>query len=259
MNDSVAPLTTPARYCNAGSSNKRTPWRHFVLSVALGVSLFGCVGSSHLMADAPASAAPIAPSAGVASVVFARPSSFGWAVNFTIVDHNGRFIGDAVANSHFAVQVPPGEYFFIADGENTEVVHATLAPGKVYYVEVAARMGILTARVSIEPLRRDTDAWRAIVGSLAATRRLVPLSSTGQAEIDRNAKAVQRRVERAKQRWAELSPAERAARTLAPDDGTGDTHSGPPVPSSAPATPQPTTAPQGAPATPPVARPAAGV
>src|SRR5205814_6740720 len=114
--------------------------------------------------------------------------------NFTIVDHNGRFVGEAVAESHFAVTVPPGEYLFIADAENTDVVHANLAPGLVYYIAVAAQMGAFSAGVNMDPIKPTEEEWRKIPEYLKESKRLVSLLSAGQGELNADPEKLRKMV-----------------------------------------------------------------
>ena len=76
-------------------------------------AVWGCAGSSDYM-RAVATPAPIGATADKSTVVFVRPSGIAFGVNFAILDQQGHWIGDAVAQSHFAVQLPPGEYMFVA-------------------------------------------------------------------------------------------------------------------------------------------------
>jgi len=249
-----------------------------LVTLALTFAATACSGSSHLMAEAPKPPAPLAPSPNAATVVFLRPSGFGFAVNFTIVDQNGRFVGEAVAESHFAVTVPPGEYLFIADAENTDVVHANLAPGRVYYVNVAAQMGALSAGVNLDPVRPSEAEWREIPKSLAESNRLIALVAQGQAELNADPANLRKIVEDGKRKWAEFSPQEKAAHALDFGDGVGSSSPPQPMPQyqaggppmqpqyqpaglpqgqPPPGQPPPNAPPQGAPPPPPQGPPAA--
>src|SRR5947209_1481562 len=68
-----------------------------------------------------------------ALVVFVRPSAFAWAVSANVLDESGRFLGDATARGHFAAVVPPGRHLLIIWAENTDVLEAELAPGRIYF------------------------------------------------------------------------------------------------------------------------------
>ncbi len=187
------------------------------LTLAAAPALAGCAGSSDRMRPA-ASAAPLAPAEGEATLVFFRPSRFAFHVNFSIYDAKGAFFGDAVADSHFAVKLPPGGYTILAEGENTTALYAHVAAGKTYYVEVVPHLGWLRARVELEALRRghpdlpEVEAW-------LRGRRLEPVAGPGRAAFDRGGADLDGRVAEAKREWDALAPAERRERTLEPADG----------------------------------------
>jgi hypothetical protein len=196
------------------------------------------------MAPAPAPAPAFAPAHGVATVAFLRPSGLGSAITFMIIDHNGRFLGDSTAGASFSVQLPPGEYLFIAEGENTAVMHANLGAERLYYIEVVPKMGLLSARVGLEPIKPGTDAWRKLPETIPDTTRLVPLFREGQAAIDATPDVIQKRIATAKEKWAGYSPAERVELGLEPADGiAGQAPPGAPI-----ASPPPPPATQPAPA-----------
>jgi hypothetical protein len=144
----------------------------FVAVASLG--LVGCAGSSEYMREARPAASIAAP-ADQAVVVFVRPSGLAFAINFSIIDQAGHWMGDAVSQSHFAVIMPPGEYTFIGWAENTDLVKASLAPGHIYYVEVSPELGALYAQVSLEALTPRSDDWKNLPRWLADTKRLEPL------------------------------------------------------------------------------------
>jgi hypothetical protein len=212
---------------------------HAFVTLVLATALTACGGSSHLMAEAPQPVQPLAPSQNAATVVFMRPSGLGFAINFTIVDQSGRFVGEAVAESHFAVTVPPGEYLFIADAENTDVVHANLAPGLIYYINVAAQMGALSAGVNMDPVKPTEPEWREIPKSLAESKRLIAMLSSGQTELNSDPSKLRKMVDDGKRKWAEFSPAEKAMHALELGDGAGLRPSPPPMPQYQTGAPQP--------------------
>lgn len=218
--------------------------------LGLGMSCFGCMAHSKYMQEMPAPVPALAPTASAARVVFVRPSGMAGAIKFMIIDQNGRFIGESTANSHFAVDVPPGEYLFIAEGENTAVMHANVAANHLYYVEVTAKMGILIARVALEPIKPGSEAWNELQQSLAETQRLTPLAQAGQAALAAKSKAIVDRIANAKSKWADYSAQDRAELSLEPSDGVAGPEApqnvaaalpAPTAPAPGPAPSQPTT------------------
>ncbi len=201
-----------------------------LLLLSLCITQIGCTATSQYMTAVPPPAAALAPAAGKATVVFIRSSGLGGAIKFMIIEQNGRFMGESTAGGHFPAILAPGEYLFIAEGENTAVMHANLAPDRLYYVDVDPKMGVFSARVGLEPIKPGSDAWRKVPEMLNDTKRFIPLIPQGQAALDAESSDIQKRVANAKSKWAGYSPAERAELSLEPGDGVG---------TKAPAAPQP--------------------
>ena len=181
---------------------------------AAAVTLTGCAGHSDLMAKAASTyASAVTPSS--ATIVFFRDSGVAYAVNFAILDQSANFLGDAVARADFAVQVPPGRYFFVAKGgEGTDAVQAEVAAGHVYYVRVIPRMGMWLAGVELDPIKPGEKDWQRLSGWLTQTNHLTPL--VPKSPVGLSASSLPEWAARA---WGELSPAERASHTLVPEDG----------------------------------------
>lgn len=149
--------------------------------VSLAVALTGCAGNSQFMVEAPAGTPRVAPAPNVATVVFIRESGLGFLVNFAIVDQASNFLGEAVAKSHFAVQVPAGRYFFVArGGEGTDVVRAEVAAGSLYVIRVSPRMGMWQASVVLDPIKRSEPEWSSVPRWLAGSNHLLQLTSAPQ-------------------------------------------------------------------------------
>jgi hypothetical protein len=199
------------------------------------------------MVAVPAPAPAITATPGKATIVFVRTSGVGSAIKFMIIDHYGRFLGESTASSHFPVVLEPGEYLFIAESENTAVMHANVWPDRVYYVEVVAKMGVLYARVGLEPVKPGTDSWKEVKGWLSGTDRFMPNAAQGQAAINADSAEIQKRIANAKEKWAGYSAAERAEVSLEPTDGAGGQvpMQAQPAPAAQPAAPgvAPTSAP----------------
>lgn len=178
------------------------------------IALTGCSGHSDLMAKAPSTyASAVTPSR--ATIVFFRDSGVAYAVNFAILDQAANFLGDAVARSDFSVQVPPGRYFLVAKGgEGTDAVQAEVAAGHVYYVRVIPRMGMWLAGVELDPIKPAEQEWQRLSKWLTQTNHLTPV--VPKVPVGLSASPL---PEWAAKAWGELSPAERAARTLFPTDG----------------------------------------
>jgi hypothetical protein len=183
------------------------------------------------------SATPIVAPADKATVVFLRPSGLGFLINFSILDQKGTWLGDAVAKTHFVVQLPPGEYMFVGWAENTAALKATVAAGRVYYVKVDPSMGLGSARIALEALSPRHAEWAEVQGWLQETTRGEPLSE-GVSYMEGRKDDATERVRSANENWNEYSEADKQSRTLRAEDGVAQPGVGaagaPPAPVPAP-------------------------
>jgi len=154
-----------------------------------------------------------------ALVVFVRPSSYASRDLATILDEQGAFLGDSVAETQFAVACPPGQHLFLAWSQNTAPLSANLLPGRVYYVEVSPRPGFFSSRVQLLAITPRSNNWNQLGTWLSESTQLVPDMAAGQAYLNGRGDAVRERIRRARERMSELDAEERAARTLQPEDG----------------------------------------
>jgi len=179
------------------------------------VALAGCAGHSDFMLKVPQGAPAVAPVSDRATVAFIRDSGFGFAVNFSIIDQAGNLLGDAVARSHFALQLPAGRYFFFARGnENTDVVQADVRAGRVYYVHVVPHFGTWLAHVELDPIKPNEPDAGSLPAWLAETDHLTPLIPKVPTSLEENALP-----DWASKVWSTLSPSEQVAHSLVPSDG----------------------------------------
>jgi hypothetical protein len=180
--------------------------------------LFGCSVSSEYMQQQipplPLSAVP-----DKATVVFIRPSGYGGRMKTVILDEHGRFLGEDWGETYFSVQVPAGDHVFLSWAENTAALHASLAPGKTYYVEVAPKMGAFSARVHLMAVTPHSESWGKLREWLSDSKQLVPNEPAGQAYLASRADDVKERLNRASAIWGEYKPDEIAERTIKAEDG----------------------------------------
>jgi len=146
-----------------------------------------------------------------------RPHTFAFSQNFRIIDHAGRFVGEALSGSYFVVRPKPGEYVFILGEDVLDVLYANVAPGFTYFVNVVPVPGSFTVRAQLRPLRPNDPEWNRLDAYLN-DGQVVPLFDKGQAAVDRDA-GVRSRIERAKKMWAEMPAQERPAHSLGPTEG----------------------------------------
>jgi hypothetical protein len=191
--------------------------RHLLSPAVLALALAGCASSEYMHEVPPGRAIAAAPDR--ATVVFVRPSGFGFAIKTTILDEHGGFVGESLPQSQFAVSLPPGKHLFIAWAENTGALQADLAPGKTYYVEVSPKMGALSARVHLLAIAPRTKSWEKLSEWLRESKAYDPDQTAGQAYLASRQGDVQERLRRANDAIASYDASELADRTLNPGDG----------------------------------------
>jgi hypothetical protein len=96
----------------------------------------------------------IKPSRGKCMVYIARRETVALFINFGIYDGDF-FLGKLAINKYFAYECDPGEHAFIAKSENTFYVDANLEEGRIYVIDVKAKMGIVMAQVELVPLDKS--------------------------------------------------------------------------------------------------------
>jgi len=137
----------------------------------------------------------------------------------TILDEEGRFLGDSLPSGCFTAHVQPGRRMFIGVGANTAALDATLEAGRIYYVEVVIRLGSISSRAQLFGVHpgKDSDAqlrrwWRE------CDHYQVESAAGQRSWQEREAERIDR-VRRAREQIARFSDDERARRSLGPEDG----------------------------------------
>lgn len=188
-----------------------------VAALAAGVAL-GCTGTSPYMAPAAHSAIETAPE--MATVVFARPSEMGGgAARVTILDGKGRFLGDTLPGTYFAVRMPAGEHMFLSWGESVSPVKATVAAGKVYFVEAYSPTGLGTPALALRAVTLHSANYGKTEEWMTHATPLSPAEDKGQAYLQNEASGVQSAIAKGTQVFAAYTPTESAEHTLAAEDG----------------------------------------
>jgi hypothetical protein len=195
--------------------------RLFVLlcgSLFLLLGATGCAATSEYMFEIQ-NPRVIAATPTTATVVFLRPSGWAAGIKTLIFDGRGRFLGESLPKSHFAVSVPPGQHLFISWAENTAALQAVLAPGRVYYVEVSPKLGALSARMHLLAINSRSESWSKLGDWIADTKQLVPDEAAGQAYMQSRSEDVAERLRRGNEAIEKYDTVELEARTLRPEDG----------------------------------------
>lgn len=199
----------------------RGPWSRavgsVVLAVALATGVAGCAAQSKYMQET--AAGPIVAQPDAATVVFVRPSGFAGGLRATILDEKGRFLGDSLPESYFAVNVTPGEHVFISWAENTGALRANVAAGKIYFVEVSPKMGALSARVHLLGITPRAKSWAKLDTWMSESKAYAPDERSGQAYLAGRSDDVRERIRRANEALSEYSREELAERVIGPADG----------------------------------------
>lgn len=191
-------------------------WRRSFLSFALAGA--GCAATSEFMTELAVPRSP-APVSDRATVVFIRPSSYAVSLVVTIVDAQGRFLGDALPSSFFVSRVEPGEHTFIGWAENTSALRASVEAGKIYFVEVDVKLGALSPRAHLKALTPESERWAERESWLSDAHELEVDEASGQAYLETRSEDVEALVRVARRTLEAYSPAELAERTLSPNDG----------------------------------------
>ncbi len=164
---------------------------------------------------------PVSYTAGADSVtlVLMRNTRFGGAVEFYVVDAEGRFIGGTTKSMHGVVSLPAGEYMLYVVGENSDPVHAVFAAGRTYVMQTQVRIGVWKARVTAAPIRRNMAEFAEIGDWIRGTRAWVPIPAEGAQWAQSNADNVRERIQSANEAWAEQTPEWQAQHSFAAEDG----------------------------------------
>lgn len=204
----------------------RNPVRlHFglLLSIAfaIGLSGSGCAYHSEYMVEGSPSEQWRTP-AGQALVVFLRPSGYAASYGATIMDEKGHFLGDATAETRFAVPMSPGHHTFIIWSENTDALAADLAPNHTYYVEVGPTIGAFSPRFYLYAIKSGIKNFSKRDEWMSNTRPISPDRARGQAYLDTRTADVAERIKRGNEHLVKYrrDPKDLNEHTLSPRDGT---------------------------------------
>ena len=102
----------------------------------------------------------LAPVDGKAIVYIMRPGTLGFALMMRL-DCDSFLVGWVGVKSYLYTIIPPGDHVFKARSENEYDLKVILEPGKIYYLEEDAKMGILYARTKLKQLSEE-DGRKAL-------------------------------------------------------------------------------------------------
>lgn len=121
-----------------------------LLAAILTLPVIGCGTRFMKGSDEPMSEPP----AGMALVVFHRPSAWDWDDDCPIYDGT-RLIGNLRGEQWFQYPCEPGRHHFIGRAQKVSVIEATLAAGRTYDLVLDVGLGVWKADVVLQPLARD--------------------------------------------------------------------------------------------------------
>lgn len=94
----------------------------------------------------------IAPAPADKAVIYiVRPSSLGFAINFTYLDGT-KLIGKFNGPRYIRYECEPGNHLLWVRAENRDYVEADVEAGRIYFIEAIPRMGAIKAAVQLIPL-----------------------------------------------------------------------------------------------------------
>lgn len=177
----------------------------------------GCTGGARGMK--PATAPTYTPAQGMATLVFARHTTFGASVNFVAVDQNKRFVAAVRGKAHAITQLPPGQYTFYVIAETTDPIRATIEAGRTYVIETRVRPGVWKAQATAESVRRNTPRFAEAAGWIKASSPIVPDGTDGQVWVDEHAEDIAQRIAKVDAVFPTKDAEWQAAHTLSAEDG----------------------------------------
>jgi hypothetical protein len=92
-------------------------------------------------------------------IVFSRPSLLGAALSNTIIEfdpktNDTQYVGTLGAKTRVAYQTTPGtHYFYMAGGENDDMIKVTTKSSTEYYVHTQPQIGLVAGRFYFKPIR----------------------------------------------------------------------------------------------------------
>ena len=134
-----------------------------------------------------------------AVVYFVRPSSMGFAINFSYFD-DSKLIGRFKGAKYIRYECEPGVHLFWARSENKDFVEAEVEAGKIYFIEAKPKMGFGKAGVELFPL--DTKNSKKM-GKIFKLLNKKPSESFTEEELKEDADDLEKVVERGLEKYKE--------------------------------------------------------
>lgn len=150
-----------------------------------------------------------------AVVYFARPSIFGFVVEFFYYDSTN-FIAKVNNTNYVRYECEPGSHLFWAKSENTVFLEADLEPGKIYFIEVRAVSAIPIADVELNAVdpSKDEKAMNRILKLMEKKSPLIMTTDVIAKESDRMKKTIDQVMEKYRKRKESGKKIERLEKTM---------------------------------------------
>jgi len=134
-----------------------------------------------------------------AVVYFARPSSLGFAINFSYFDST-KLIGRFSGTKYIRYECDPGRHLFWGRSENRDFIEAEVEAGKIYFIEAIPAMGALKAAIQLEPI--DPNDSKKMEKILKLINKKASVSFT-EAELEADKKELGDVIERGLEQYKE--------------------------------------------------------
>lgn len=136
---------------------------------------------------------------GKAVVYFVRPSSLGFAINFSYFD-SAQLVGKFNGPKYIRYECEPGTHLFWAKSENRDFLEAEVEAGRIYFIEAVVKMGAVKAAVNLRPVDpADTKAMTKILKLLDKK----PSESFSSEELQAEANGMQDIIFKALEKYKE--------------------------------------------------------
>lgn len=145
-----------------------------LVAACLIVMASGCARRSDLVSYAPASGYQFSsPPPDKALVVFLRPTFLGYSVSAALYEDD-TFLGIVMRNSYMEHLTTPGSHTYMVVSGAADFLGADLEGGKIYFVNVVPRLGLMRTRFSLEPITPSGSEWTELPDWLSKSYRATP-------------------------------------------------------------------------------------
>ena len=171
----------------------------FLLSVLAVACFFASGCTSKLMQPAATPSVTGAVQSDQAAIVFFRPSLFGGGIQAPVIEATETdilYVGIVSSKMKLLHKTTPGKHHYIVGGEDSNLLEADLEGGKIYYVEVNPKLGLVKARFVFVPITNTELSSESFLKDLAACKWYANLPE-GKAWFESNYASLKNKKEKA--------------------------------------------------------------